>query len=200
MATNNFHYENASKCYAVLMSETYTSIDEDGNQVEELASYDAFDYYSLIDEIRHDMMDLRKSIPNLSFYKDGSDRHELRSYPSAIIGTLSKSERFLGVDVEVEITSVIRSGYYDGACLDYCYTFRFDGHSDYQDALETYVSDMHSDAEIETNKRLAEDFLRHWTDVLSDELEKIFSSYSSPLTKVATASNGETFYVNANNN
>ena len=184
MATNNFHYVNTSRCFAVLMSSSQEEVNEHGEVEEVFSNPDSSDYYSLIDEIRSEMQEMRNRIPNLSFYNGGEDEHELRSFPSKVIGSIRKNESMFGVDISVTLTAVIRSGYYDGACLDYCYHIDVD-----LDNIEDGIKRDGAD-------KVVSDYTQHWCSKLAVELEKVFNMYSTPMVKIATASNGETFYRN----
>ena len=148
MATSNFHNVNASVIFACELE-------------------DEFDYEFLLDNVGFalaetgDMDSTTKSDPN-----------ELRSYPSQSIGALSKyiSDDEGGIDVIV--TAVVRSGYYEGCNLDWHCTFE-----EWGENIE------HLLPQAEKAK---------WE--LVDKIESIFEQFSTPLGVVARFSNGETIY------
>ena len=90
MATSNFHNVNATHIFAVQL--------EDEWAYEDLV-------YNLESEfnIHNDYSDYGKSDPN-----------ELRSFPSRSLGSFSDSLTIGDDEVEIYITPVIRSGYYEG--------------------------------------------------------------------------------------
>ena len=148
MATSNFHNVNASVIFACELE-------------------DEFDYEFLLDNVGFalaetgDMDSTTKSDPN-----------ELRSFPSKSIGALSKyiSDDEGGIDVIV--TAVVRSGYYEGCNLDWHCTFE-----EWGESIE------HLLPQAEKAK---------WE--LVDKIESIFEQFSTPLGVVARFSNGETIY------
>ena len=87
MATSNFHNVNASRIFAVDLE-------------------DEFDYENII-------LNLESALACIPEYIEGAcwDRHELRSYPSKVLGRLQKDN--------VEVYVIVRSGYYSGCNLDW---------------------------------------------------------------------------------
>jgi hypothetical protein len=149
MATSNFHNVNASHIFAVQLEDTY-------------------EYDDLIDNIKYGLKEtgyfnlLTKSDPN-----------ELRSYPSTSIGSLDSSvEDADGNGIYIQITAVVRSGYYDGVNLDWHLHFEEYGES---------VEHLLPQAEIEQNR-------------LIELVETVFAEFSTPLGVTASFSNGETIY------
>ena len=150
MATSNFHNVNASNIFAV--------------QLEDEWAYDDLIYNLKAEfDIHNDYSDSAKSDPN-----------ELRSYPSTSIGSFSNSIVVGEDEVEVFVTPVIRSGYYDGCNLDWhvrCY-------------LNGYEED-----EWETTPEV-----KSLVDEYVEFIENIYSQYSDKLGVTAQFSNGETIY------
>jgi hypothetical protein len=150
MATSNFHNVNASHIFAV--------------QLE-----DEFDYEFLVEN-------LESQLNNHSDYSDygKSDPNELRSFPSKSLGSFSNSLTIGDDEVEVYVTPVIRSGYYEGCNLDWHVRYYVNGYED-----DTY----------ETHTRI-----QTLVSVYVDYIEKIYSQHSQPLGVTARFSNGETIY------
>lgn len=148
MATSNFHNVNASAIFSV--------------EIE-----NEFDYEDLYDNVRYAMKELKE-------WQDvtKSDPTELRSYPSTSIGALSEyvSDDESGIDVIV--TAVVRSGYYEGVNLDWHCEFE-----EWGESVEHLIP--------QANKVGRE---------LVEKLENIFKQFTTPLRSVATFSNGETIY------
>ena len=149
MATSNFHNVNASKIYAADLQ-------------------DEFDYDDLIDNVKCGLKEtgyfnlLTKQDPN-----------ELRSYPSRGIGSLdSYVEDDNGNGIYVQVTAVVRSGYYSGVNLDWHTTFE-----EYGETIEHLLPEAEKVA-----------------NALVEQMEYVFGEFTTPLGVVARFSNGETIY------
>ena len=150
MATSNFHNVNATHIFAVQL--------EDEWAYEDLV-------YNLESEfnIHNDYSDYGKSDPN-----------ELRSFPSRSLGSFSDSLTIGEDEVEIFITPVIRSGYYEGCNLDWHIRLYVNGYED-----DTYADDANV-------LRISNEYIEF--------IENIYSQYSEPLGVTARFSNGETIY------
>ena len=150
MATSNFHNVNATHIFAVGL--------EDEWAYEDLV-------YNLESEfnIHNDYSDYGKTDPD-----------ELRSFPSRSLGSFSDSLTIGDDEVELYITPVIRSGYYEGVNLDWHIRLYVNGYED-----DTYADNA--------------DVLRISNEYV-DFIETIYSQYSEPLGVTARFSNGETIY------
>ena len=154
MATSNFHNVNATNIFAVQL--------EDEWEYQDLVSNLESEFNTNLD-----YSDYSKSDPN-----------ELRSFPSKSVGSFSNSIEIGEDEVEVYVTPVIRSGYYEGANLDWHVRYYVNGSED-----ETYES--HQRVQL-----LVESYV--------DYIETIYSQYSQPLGVTARFSNGETIYHTIN--
>jgi hypothetical protein len=150
MATSNFHNVNATHIFAVQL--------EDEWAYEDLV-------YNLESEfnIHNDYLDYGKTDPD-----------ELRSYPSRSLGSFSDSLTIGEDEVEIFITPVIRSGYYEGCNLDWHIRLYVNGYED-----DTYADDANV-------LRISNEYIEF--------IENIYSQYSEPLGVTARFSNGETIY------
>lgn len=150
MATSNFHNVNASHIFAVELQDEY-------------------DYQDLVDNLESefntnlDYSDYSKSDPN-----------ELRSFPSKSLGSFSNSIEIGEDEVEVYVTPVIRSGYYEGVNLDWHVRYYVNGSED-----ETYESHPN---------------IQTLVGVYVNFIENVYEQYSQPLGVTARFSNGETIY------
>lgn len=150
MATSNFHNVNASKIFAV---------------------NDEWDY---------EFEDVKSSLETTFLHHEDytsytrKDEHELRSFPSMTVSTLSKCIEIGEDSVEVSITSVIRSGYYEGFNLDWFTN------------IEVNCSEDDSFADNVEVKKIIDSFVEY--------VESVYALYSEPLTVVGRFSNGETIY------
>ena len=150
MATSNFHNVNASHIFAVELQDEWEYDDLVSNLGFELDTHADYSIYGK------------------------SDPHELRSFPSKSLGSFSNSFSIGDDEVEVYVTPVIRSGYYEGANLDWHVRYYVNGSED-----ESY----------ESHPRI-----QTLVDTYVDYIEKIYSQYSQPLGVTARFSNGETIY------
>jgi hypothetical protein len=150
MATSNFHNVNATNIFAV--------------QLE-----DEWDYSDLV-------INLESEFSKHSDYSDygKSDPNELRSFPSKSLGSFSNSVVVGEDEVEIYITPVIRSGYYEGCNLDWHIRLYVNGYED-----DAYADDARVSV-------IANDYIEF--------IEDIFEQYSQPLGVTARFSNGETIY------
>lgn len=192
MGTSNFHNVNAKCIYPVLMDYEKNIVDEDWNETEELetVSCDEMDLEFLIDNLNEHFNDL-----NLDFQKDsGSDLNELRSYPSKIVGSITKEKTIGGLSVSVCLTSVIRFAYYEGANLDYEIFEEIEG-EDLVDIEDQYNFYSEYKGISKKHAQTALNWLETTRNELIDLFENIYQEISGvKLRKVATFSNGETIY------
>jgi hypothetical protein len=150
MATSNFHNVNATNIFAVQLEDEWAYDDLVSNLESEFNNHS--DYY-----------DYGKSDPN-----------DLRSFPSKSLGSFSNSICIEDDDVEIFVTPVIRSGYYDGVNLDWHVRYYVNGSEN-----ETYSDDINV-------LRISNKYVEF--------IENIFEKYSEPLVVTARFSNGETIY------
>lgn len=159
MSTSNFHNANATKIYSVISDD----LDDDG-----------FFYDNTKENIQADIF----ALPN-SMSSKRRCFEDLRSYSATNIATLYTQKDFDGMECVLYCTAVMRSGYYEGANLDY-----------------TFEDDFDCNLEGESLK-LAETWLASEKVRLGEVMESIFKNYSTPLIVSARFSNGETWYSKA---
>lgn len=189
MGTSNFHRVNASKIYAVLMNQP---ADEDGE-------YYAPEQWE-IDEFVGFLRELLGEVQDADFYPDGKDPYELRSFPSRVIGKIITESTFAGglIRAEIVVTVVMRSGYYEGACLDWHITKSIDG-DEYDDVSEYDVGNNDfPEIEAESAQFAIIEWFSDEEERLIEFVEQVFTQVSNPMEVVATFSNGETIYNMAN--
>lgn len=150
MATSNFHNVNATNIFAV-----------------ELES--DIDYIVLFENLQLEFES------DSRFGKFGKrDMHDLRSYPSQVLGSLRESVMLYDDEVEVFVSPVIRSGYYEGCNLDW--------------VVQVYVNGDDDDS-LNDSPTVQAIISR-----LSGAVEDIFKMYSDSYVVTARFSNGETIY------
>lgn len=150
MATSNFHNVNASHIFAVELQDEY-------------------DYQDLVDNLESEFS---TNIDYSDYSK--SDPNELRSFPSKSLGSFNNSIEIGEEEVEVYVTPVIRSGYYEGCNLDWHVRYYVNGYED-----DTYESHPRVQTLVE---------------VYTNFIENVYEQYSQPLGVTARFSNGETIY------
>ena len=188
MGTSNFHRVNASKVFSVLMDQP--ALDDDGAETGDYYAPEQWEVDELIEYLQEQ---LRK---NHTFFPGGNDPHELRSFPSRVIGQIRSVTNFAGglISGVIVITAVMRSGYYEGACLDWHISKYIDG-DEYDDVSE-YDGRETDFPEIETESVQFD--IPNWFEAeekrLIEFVEDVFTRASMPLEVVATFSNGETIY------
>ena len=202
MGTSNFHYKNASRVYAVLMNYEDEILDDNGEPTGETETRypDEYEVDELKDFIKNEIEDLE----NGQYFNWVKDTGELRSYPSSYLGSIRSCKSYGDIDIDVYIHAFLRSGYYEGACLDWTLQVDINGNGEYIDDedISDAANDIRKYASSDMSKGLrtimaykAEKWIRSEADRLSGIMENIFSRNSDvEMRKVATFSNGETIY------
>ena len=174
MATSNFHNENASAIFAVQLEHE-------------------FDYDDLVDNLKSEL----NNDPDYVDYGK-ADKNELRSFPSRTLGSIRKYVQYKDFYVEVCVTPVIRSGYYDGVNLDWNVDYLINGDVQY-DNTDFYIDDIAHYGSMSKSKatkyaKLAEKKAEKVKNQIVEKVESIFSDYSEKYGVTAVFSNGETIY------
>ena len=174
MATSNFHNENASAIFAVRLENEY-------------------DYEDLV-------CNLESELSNNPDYVDygKTDKHELRSFPSRTLGSIRKYHQYKDFYVEVCVTPVIRSGYYEGVNLDWNVDYLINGECSY-DEPNFEVADVEWYGKISKSKaiqyaKLADKKAEKIKNEIVEQLESLYNDYSEKYGVTAVFSNGETIY------
>jgi hypothetical protein len=177
MATSNFHNVNASHIFACSLENEWDFEDLKDNLFYEFKNLDGFDSNTK------------------------SDPHELRSFPSNSICSISRQHIYKNFSLDVIVTIVARSGYYEGCNLDWHVSYEIDGHTADEDDFFSPIDYVYSnfvDEYVETEVKgfslLAEKKAEELKNEIVEEVEKVFSMYSDKLGVTAQFSNGETIY------
>lgn len=221
MGTSNFYNKNASKVYVVLEDgeervhickecgeEHFTDVipiecescqstrfitEERTNSPEQ---YEIEEFKTYVRE------EAEKACTDKEIHFTKQDRYDdERNFTGHYLFTLSKSKEYAGAEVCVEVTAVLRSGYYEAANLDYEVKHTFQGYENDEPDYDDFAYHCETKDRKSINTGLAKVFAQRasdWKETALDELtaeiEKIFTVCSTPYNRVATASNGETFY------
>ncbi len=178
MATSNFHNVNATHIFACSLENEW-------------------DYEDLKDNV---LYGLEKIEGYTSHTK--SDPHELRSFPSQSIGAVSRVTAYPNFTLEVTVTAVTRSGYYEGCNLDWHARYEIDGYEcdgEFEDKIEYALQnsldeDEYTAADIKAYALLAEKEAERLKNEIVKDVESVFADYSDKYGVTAQFSNGETIY------
>jgi hypothetical protein len=200
MGTSNFHKVNASKIFAVLMPYETPVLDENFNETDELETLecDEFDLEYLVESIIDDMKELGDNL--YYHFKNIESLEELRSFPSSYLGSLTKEKSFDDVEVYINIHAFLRSGYYEGANLDWeCY-LSIDNNKEI--SIDEYNGSINDIYFISDDKELIEsidNWIKETKSSLIEKMESVFEKNSEQYVVVARFSNGETIYEKIEN-
>ena len=183
MATNNFHYENTDRIYVI----------DPQNE---------FEYEDILENIKIDFENADKA-GKFEFIED-DEIHldtELRSYPATSIGIVYKSFNFLGLDFEIQIIPLTRSGYYETGNFDYEIKYILNNNETFSD-IDGILYDLeHYSEDYDLNKGLIAihegNLKKRLEDLekdLREKVENIFEDNSDQYKQIASFSNGETCY------
>jgi hypothetical protein len=172
MATSNFHNVNASAIFAVRLEDEWAYDDLVENLTSELSN-------------NPDYVDYGKT-----------DKHELRSFPSRTLGSIRKYHEYKDFYVEVCVTPVIRSGYYEGVNLDWNVDYTINGDVYDMDELENGIgyNTALPISKIKVYAKLAEKKAEKLKNQMVEKLESLYNDYSEKYGVTAIFSNGETIY------
>jgi hypothetical protein len=131
-----------------------------------------------------------------------SDPHELRSFPSQSIGAVSRVTAFPNFTLEVIVTAVARSGYYEGCNLDWHVSYEIDGYDceDYYEERVEYAlqnsfnENEYTAADVKAYAMLAQNEAERLKNEIVVDVESVFLNYSDKYGVTAVFSNGETIY------
>ena len=123
-----------------------------------------------------------------------------RNYPGRIIAVVwSETKRYQDFVVSLSAKIIVRSGYYEGANLDYAIGFHVDGQEYSADDLDEVCH--HAEFPRSAGRAYQLALAKRWFDrhsaPFSAAIEAVFRQHSTPLRLVARASNGEAFYERA---
>ena len=172
MATSNFHNVNASYIFACSLENEW-------------------DYEDLKDNLFYEF----KNVKGFSDYTK-SDPNELRSYPSHSICSVERDFNYKDFTLNVIVTPVIRSAYYDGCNLDWHVWYGIDGNEVDIDDIQYHLGfiDNLTPSETKAYSLLAEKKAEVLLNEIVTDVEKVFEMYSEKLGVTARFSNGETMY------
>lgn len=200
MGTSNFYYRNASKVFAIGLDYEKNVIDEDGNETNETenVSCESYEYEEQIENVQYNLQE-NKGKFSYSEYETKS-QSDNRNFSASFIASLSTNKSFGDVNVEVEINCFSRSGYYEGACLDWELNINVDGTTeDDVDCIQSCFVDRYTYSDMNAGLlKIQGKNAQKWANKIKNEIvevvEKSFELSSTCFVRLATFSNGETIY------
>lgn len=123
---------------------------------------------------------LREKFPHI---RDGNYRDYDRNYPSSSIGEINNSFTFAGLDIDISITIIMTSAYYEGATLDYLINFDIDNYTDYEfnQIYELDTDDLTQTLSVGMAKIQLPNVInkiKKEVDLMTAGIEEVFTKYS----------------------
>jgi len=165
MGTSNFHNKNASKVFAILP----------GDDDDEFYINDEIE--CVTDALRSKYGDQRNT-----YISDGK-----------LISTINETKRYQEFDVTIIVDMILRHGYYEGANLDWDVEVEINHWRVYWDS-DTLLEDIQHCVDTKRNTKNALKWIQKTVAKLTEEIEKEYATYTTPLNVVGRFSNGETIY------
>lgn len=202
MATCNFYNANCSRYFVLGMNRYYTKedVEECGLDPELEGKFDEFGTET-------DYEDSKQNIIS-GLQTKGWEDYDGYEGDARVIAYKDKSLVYGGCEISLEIKALVRSGYYEGACMDLSGKVTIDSAGDYwtgspeydlfEDFDEFYVTDDDWTGNPGLDHLQAKNIIKKLNSIiegLKNEAEYIFSCYCSEELAVAYhCFNGETGY------
>lgn len=202
MATGNFYNANCSRYFVFGMNRYYTKEDvEECDLDPELEG----DFDELGTEADYDFA--KQNIVS-GLQAKGWEDFDGYEGDACVIAYKDKTLVYGGCEISLEIKALVRSGYYEGACMDLSGKVTIDSAGDYwtgspeydlfDDFDESYIIDDNWTGNAGLDHLQAKNIIKKLNSIIEDlrnEAEYVFSCYCSEELAVAYhCSNGETGY------
>lgn len=186
MATSNFHNAEASRIFATELEDEFSYDDLKLNLRSEFANKE----------------NDKKSVIADCYEENKSPASELRSFPATTICRVHSEDKCYAFgNINLRFDIIVRSGYYQGANLDYEMYVETDN-EDYEsitdliEDIQRYPEDFDiSEGMSEKYAKWIENWFKKEVEPMKEEIEKVFADYTTPLCVTARFSNGETMYA-----
>ena len=204
MATCNFYNENCSRYFAIGMNRYFTKEDvEECDLDPELEG--EFDEFGT----ETDYEDSKQNIVS-GLQAKGWEDYDGYEGDACVIASKDKSLVYGGCEISLEIKALVRSGYYEGACMDLSGKVTIDSAGDYwtgspeydlfDDFDESYVIDDNWTGNAGLDHLQAKNIIKKLNSIIEDlkiEAEYAFSrGCEREMFQAYHCSNGETGYFN----
>ena len=202
MATGNFYNANCSRYFVFGMNRYYTKEDVEEYDLDpELEG--EFDEFGTEEDYAFAKQNIVSGLR-----KKGWDDYDGYEGDARVIAYKDKSLVYGGCEISLEIKALVRSGYYEGACMDLSGKVTIDSAGDYwtgspeydlfDDFDESYVIDDNWTGNAGLDHLQAKNIIKKLNSIIEDlrnEAEYVFSCYCGEELAVAYhCSNGETGY------
>ena len=204
MATCNFYNENCSRYFAIGMNRYFTKedVEECDLDPEIEGEFDEFGTET-------DYEDSKQNIV-AGLQEKGWDDFDGYEGDACVIASKDKSLVYGGCEISLEIKALVRSGYYEGACMDLSGKVTIDSAGDYwtgspeydlfDDFDESYVIDDNWTGNAGLDHLQAKNIIKKLNSIIEDlkiEAEYAFSrGCEREMFQAYHCSNGETGYFN----
>ena len=202
MATGNFYNENCSRYFAIGMNRYFTKedVEECDLDPEIEGEFDEFGTET-------DYEDSKQNIVS-GLQEKGWEDCDGYEGDACVIACKDKSLVYGGCEISLEIKALVRSGYYEGACMDLSGKVTIDSAGDYwtgspeydlfDDFDESYVIEDNWTGNAGLDHLQAKNIIKKLNSIIEDlrnEAEYVFSCNCGEELAVAYhCSNGETGY------
>ena len=202
MATCNFYNENCSRYFVFGMNRYYTKEDVEECDLDPQLEGELDEF-----ETEADYAFAKQNIVS-GLRKKGWQDYDGYEGDARVIAYKDKSLVYGGCEISLEIKALVRSGYYEGACMDLSGKVTIDSAGDYwtgspeydmfDDFDESYVIDDNWTGNAGLDHLQAKNIIKKLNSIIEDlrnEAEYVFSCYCGEELAVAYhCSNGETGY------
>ena len=202
MATCNFYNENCSRYFVIGMNRYYTKEDVEECDLDPQLEGE-FDEYGT----ETDYEDSKQNIVS-GLQAKGWEDYDGYEGDARVIAYKDKTLVYGGCEISLEIKALVRSGYYEGACMDLSGKVTIVSAGDYwtgspeydlfDDFDESYVIDDNWTGNAGLDHLQAKNIIKKLNSIIEDlrnEAEYVFSCYCGEELAVAYhCSNGETGY------
>ena len=202
MATGNFYNENCSRYFAIGMNRYFTKEDVEECDLDPELEGELDEFGT-----ETDYEDSKQNIIS-GLQEKGWDDFNGYEGDACVIASKDKSLVYGGCEISLEIKALVRSGYYEGACMDLSGKVTIDSAGDYwtgspeydlfDDFDESYVIDDNWTGNAGLDHLQAKNIIKKLNSIIEDlrnEAEYVFSCNCSEELAVAYhCSNGETGY------
>ena len=202
MATCNFYNENCSRYFVFGMNRYYTKEDVEECDLDPQLEGELDEF-----ETEADYAFAKQNIVS-GLRKKGWQDYDGYEGDALVIAYKDKSLVYGGCEISLEIKALVRSGYYEGACMDLSGKVTIDSAGDYwtgspeydlfDDFDESYVIDDNWTGNAGLDHLQAKNIIKKLNSIIEDlrnEAEYVFSCYCGEELAVAYhCSNGETGY------
>ena len=200
MATCNFYNENCSRYFVFGMNRYYTKEDVEECDLDPQLEGELDEF-----ETEADYAFAKQNIVS-GLRKKGWQDYDGYEGDALVIAYKDKSLVYGGCEISLEIKALVRSGYYEGACMDLSGKVTIDSAGDYwtgspeydmfDDFDESYVIDDNWTGNAGLDHLQAKNIIKKLNSIIEDlrnEAEYVFSCYCGEELAVAYhCSNGET--------